>query len=341
MTTSPWDNGGSRLSQAFRLNPHSPSKALRRDNAGRCLYCYNKVWWFDRADGGRIPLIPKQFPTSRVPPRARWSVDAGLARPGAVSDTCWIAHPTVCPGIERGEEMQDAGLADLHRQSAINMQTAIREGRFSAPLAGPEDEGDQDKDVRPAAWRRDVVAYHSVFLLVPSTVEELSCVALSDATNGRCENVVLDPRAGYQGEWAELEIPFTRGRRRDHGLWEGHTMWVWSLNSVSYQESIRWRHQHCAQHATGGTTPDAHPRECEHFDIFRHSQHVRHQRPGTAAGPAAAAEESRVICAGTGCGNGNVGAVPEREIVPDVGWLCWKCRPKHTARRATHRRWQD
>ncbi|MFD3470645.1 DUF6083 domain-containing protein [Streptomyces sp. NPDC058682] len=124
MNTAPWDSGG-RTPKAMRIHPHSPSKSLRGDNAGRCLYCHNLIRWYDRADGGRIPLLPKQCPTSRVPARARWSVDSGVARPGSVEDTCWIAHPTICPGIER-DGFADAGLADLHRQSAINMQTAMR-----------------------------------------------------------------------------------------------------------------------------------------------------------------------------------------------------------------------
>ncbi|MFG2977705.1 DUF6083 domain-containing protein [Streptomyces sp. NPDC048331] len=325
----------------MRIHPHAPSKSLRGDNTGRCLYCHNVVWWYDRADGGRIPLLPRQFPTSRVPPRARWSVDAGVARLGSVEDTCWIAHPTVCPGIEH-EEFTDTGLADLHRQSAINMQTAIREGRFSAPLTGAENDDQgagRERDGR--STRRDVVAYHSVHLLAPSTVGELLCVALSEATGQRCDNLVRDDRAGFQGEWAEIEMPYPRDPTGDAPLWEGQTMWVWSLNNVSYKESVRWRDQHCPAHAAESTTPDAHPRECEHFDPFRHSSHIRYQRP--TAVPVFSPEPSkatRLICAGKGCDAGKVGAVPDREVVEGLGWMCYKCRPKHTARRATHRRWE-
>ncbi|MGW4688544.1 DUF6083 domain-containing protein [Streptomyces sp. NPDC004244] len=338
MTTPPWDSI-SQLPPTLRLSPYTPSKALRRDNVGRCMYCYNRVWWFDRADGGRIPLIPMEFPTARVPRRAQWSVDAGLARPGAMRDSCWIAHPTVCPGIE-GDEPSEAGLADLRRQCAINMQTAIREGKFTAPLM----ETDDNDEALPAAARqpcRDVMAYHSVHLLVPTTVQELRCVALTESTNERCQNPVLDSSAGYQGDWAEQEIPLPQGRAGRPALWEGQTMWVWSLNSVDYQESVRWRNQRCPDHGAGSTAPDASPRECEHFDPFLHGAHIRHIRPQQAASvPPGLPGAQRTRCAGENCINGNEGHVPEHEIVLGVGWLCWKCRPKRTRRQATHRRWQ-
>lgn len=341
MNTAPWDIGG-RTPKAMRIHPHAPSKSLRGDNAGRCLYCHNPIWWYDRADGGRIPLLPKQFPTSRVPARARWSVDSGVARPGSVEDTCWIAHPTICPGIEH-DGFEDAGLADLHRQSAINMQTAIREGRFSAPLTGAEnDDQDTGRENGGHPSHRDVIAYHSMHLIAPATVDELLCVALSEAAGRRCENPVRDDRAGFQGEWAEVEMPYPREPNANAPLWEGQTMWVWSLNNVSYKESVRWRDQHCPAHASESTAPDTQPRECEHFDPFRHSSHIQYQHPADA--PTVAQMPSRgaarLVCAGKGCDAGKVGAVPEREVVKGLGWLCYKCRPKHTARRATHRRWQ-
>ncbi|WP_425424571.1 DUF6083 domain-containing protein [Streptomyces katrae] len=140
----------------------TPSKALRGDNVGRCLYCFNRIWWFDRADGGRIPLIPKQFPAARVPAHVRWNVDAGLARAGSNGDTCWIPHPVVCPGLEH-EEFKDPGLADLYRQSSLNMQAAIREALQRSP-GGDGGRGDRSGDAEQVAVSgRD--AYHSVYLV--------------------------------------------------------------------------------------------------------------------------------------------------------------------------------
>lgn len=324
----------------MRLHPHTPSKALRSDNVGRCLYCFNRIWWFDRADGGRIPLIPKQFPAARVPAHVRWNVDAGLARSGSSGDTCWIPHPVVCPGLEH-EEFKDPGLADLYRQSSLNMQAAIREGRFSAPLIETKDEETAaETPIRLPC--QDVIAYHSVYLVAPTTIDELQCVAQSHASGERCANPIVDPHALYQGEWAEQPVPHPRGWGGGPGLWEGQTMWVWSLNATSYQESVRWRSQRCSAHSAGSTAPDAHPRECEHFDAIRHGHCIRHARPATS--PVVATPELRQAqhtrCAASGCLNGKAGHVPEHELVPGVGWLCWRCRPKHTKRRITHRRWQ-
>ncbi|MET9568497.1 DUF6083 domain-containing protein [Streptomyces virginiae] len=338
-TPAPWDST-SQPSQTMRLHPHTPSKALRRDSVGRCLYCYNTIWWYDRADGGRIPLLPGEFPTVRVPQSVQWSVDAGLARQGSTGDFCCIPHPVVCPGIEH-DEFNDPGLADLYRQSALNMQAAVREGHFSAPLfETPEEEGAEVGPVKRPC--RDIIAYHSVHLVVPTTVGELRCVALSEVTGERCSGLVLDPDAIYQGEWVEQQIPHPRGRVDEPALWEGQTMWVWSLNNVTYQDSVRWRSQRCPAHGAGSTAPDVHPRECEHFDPIGHGYCIRHVKPATAATFAPEIRQAqRTRCAEKGCLNGKTGRVPEQELVPGVGWLCWKCRPKYTKRRITHRRWQS
>ncbi|MFG2712016.1 DUF6083 domain-containing protein [Streptomyces goshikiensis] len=67
--------------------------------------CRHLVEYYDRDDGGRIPLVPHES----IPLRSRWNVNGGVASVGAQGLAhCYIAHPAPCPGNDRGIRMPDS-----------------------------------------------------------------------------------------------------------------------------------------------------------------------------------------------------------------------------------------
>lgn len=342
--TAPWDRPTDQH-RTLRLHPHSPSRGLRGDNVARCTLCDHHVWYFDREDGGRIPLVPGQFPTRAVPPRARWSVDGGQARFGDMGRaSCWIAHPSVCPGVDHDDN--DEELAGARRALAWRTRKAIEEGRFTAPLRVSIDEAEDAPVEAPAHHGpRDIVDIFGTLMLGPNTVDKIRCVSLSASKDQRCGNTVFDENERYQGQWVEAEVPVpagrVRGRAHQDDLWAGQMMWVYVLAGVDRDEQVRWRDQRCHDHADGSSLADALGPEWVRFSLFRHDVYISTQKPTHAKKAEKESREGRVRCAGHDCINGKVGAVRPHEVINGLGWLCWKCRPKHERRKVVERRWQN
>ncbi|WP_437086109.1 DUF6083 domain-containing protein [Streptomyces sp. enrichment culture] len=320
---APWDEPPGGL-PGLRLNPHSPSKALRRPNTDTCTFCGHHVWYFDRYDGGRIPLVPREFPAGAVPPRARWSVDGGIARPGDMGRSrCWIAHPAVCPGIAHDGADGD-GLAGARRALAWRTRKAVAEGRFTAPLpVSPDEAGGGERGAARAAdpGERHILAYAGALLLGPAGIDRIRCVA-SDGDGGRCDATVHDPNAPYQGVWVETEIPVPSDRAGQQTVWAGRMMWVYVLEGLDHVERMRWKNQRCPGHgSTVSTDPDAVPAEWVRFSPFRDERHILTHRPRTArhGGDDRPPVVPRTRCAGRGCVNGKEGAVAEHELVDGGG----------------------
>ncbi|MER7761651.1 DUF6083 domain-containing protein [Streptomyces sp. NPDC097619] len=326
----------------LRINPHSPSRALRSDNTDRCAYCGHRVWWFDRADGGRIPLVPKEFPVRAVPVRARWAVDGGMARIGDMGrGTCWLAHPAVCPGMEHEDE-DDPQLAGARRALAVRTRKLVESGAFVPRPRVPEEESGDLADSAPAALvprpreagprERHVLSYSGILLLGPDTIDRIGCVSVAAGTGERCRNTVLDRTSNYQGDWQRVPVPVPPGRAGPT-LWADAHMWVYALDGVDYTESVRWRNQRCVAHEAG-TTPDAAQVEWVRFTPFRDADHILYGRPADADRAEADREyqRERIVCAGAGCVNGKEGTVDPDDLVEGVGWLCYQCRPRHLRR---------
>lgn len=339
--SAPWDRSPDAI-RALRLNPHSPSKALRGNNVARCTLCGHHVWYFDREDGGRIPLLPRTFPSQAIPARARWSVDSGLARFGDMGrPSCWIAHPTLCPGVEHEDD--DADLAGARRALAWRTRLAVEEGRFTAALRAPAGTvADIPVPEAITSTTRHVVDLFSSLLIGSDAIDKIRCVSVASSHGGRCGNTVWDHSASYWPEWVEVEIPFPRGAKRQGTLWDGQMMWACVFTCLDRDERLRWRNQRCTTHGEGSTLPDAVGPEWDHFSLLRHEPYILTHKPPTVERPAGTVRpKGREKCNGAGCSSGKVGAIPAHEVIPGIGWLCWKCRMKHKRRNVTHERWQN
>ncbi|MFD7735862.1 DUF6083 domain-containing protein [Kitasatospora phosalacinea] len=333
---------GGRLT-ATRLDPWSPSRTLRAHATGACQRCGNPIEWYDRADGGRIPLLPGEFPAARVPGRYRWTVEGGSARHGShgrIDKFCRIPHPAVCPGVQHTG--LDPVLEPLLQALAVRTRKMIDAGTFTAPLAE-----DTDEDVAqepepapqpdaPAPADRHVLAWGGRLRIAPCPIDEVRCIALDDENGERCEDTLFDLA---EGSWEQIPVPTPRGRKntRSRGA-----MWVWELAPLHYRDALRWMQQRCSVHHDSDA-PDAVAPEFVEFNADRHGNFIlRHrpygfERPTPATDPAAAppAEPVRTVCSGDHCTN--------TTVVPDVeaGWLCYACARTGQRRAGVHRRWQQ
>ncbi|MFJ1757333.1 DUF6083 domain-containing protein [Kitasatospora sp. NPDC088134] len=332
---------GARLTPAARLDPWSPSKTLRSHATGACQYCGNPVEWYDRADGGRIPMLPGEFPARRIPGRYRWTVEGGSARHGShgrIDKFCRIAHPAVCPGVQHTG--LDPVLVPLQQALALRTRRMIDAGTFTAPLADDtaEDAAEEPEPApapdAPAPAGRHVLAWGGRLRIAPCPIDEVRCIALDDESGDRCEDTLFDLA---EGSWEQIPVPVPPGRKntRPRGA-----MWVWELAPLHYRDALRWMQQRCTLHHDSDA-PDAVPCEFVEFNADRHGNFVlRHrppgyQRPAPAPEPGAEpGEPVRTVCSGDNCTN--------TTVVPDVppDWLCYACARTRQRRSETHRRWQ-
>lgn len=340
---SPVEAGQSRVLHTLHVWKSSASKTLRRQAQGRCAYCGHAIEYFDRFDGGRIPLVPyKDFRSAQVPGQFHWSVANGIAY-GTAGDrgTCRLPHPAVCPMVEHSDD--DPELEDVRSVLRVRTRKWIEAGTF-VPRAQPdqseEDVAEQHVHVDHGA-RRHVVRRATTFWLAPAAVDAVTCVAHVRSTGTRCTALVFDPEVD-DGAWEQVEIPAAPGRAGQAVLGADGLMWVWALHPLDFADLQRWIRQRCTVHWRS-TTHDAVPPQWVHFNTFHHDQYILRTRPadlprrrairhplldGATVGPA-----KRTICAAEGCRNGSVLSV-------DEGWLCYKCRPRHQRRETAHRTWQ-
>ncbi|MER7848321.1 DUF6083 domain-containing protein [Kitasatospora sp. NPDC096077] len=325
----------------LRLHASNPSKVLRSRARGTCGWCGNVVDWFDRFDGGRIPLTPMLFPSVRVPRRHQWSVDRGMAHLGATGDECRIPHPAICPALEHVG--QDPELARMTQVLGVNTRKLIDTGKFTPPAAAPDDEDEiaqpEPENAAPDGSARHILYHGSVLKICPGRIEDLQCVADAESTRRRCENPVFDIS---EGGWTQVDIPPAAGRSGKAILltYRGR-MWAWEIQPLDYKDALRWFWQKCPMHHNA---PEAHDRELIDFSTARHAPFILTERPPgyeaaqttTAASGSATqpSEAGRTRCASDGCWNGTL--VPVND-----GWLCWQCAKRARTRETVRRKWQQ
>ncbi|MFD8597498.1 DUF6083 domain-containing protein [Kitasatospora sp. NPDC059646] len=325
---------------AARLDPWSPSKTLRADATGTCNRCGNPVEWYDRADGGRIPMLHGEFPAKRVPFQYRWSVEGGVARRGSygrVDLRCRIPHPTVCPNVDHTG--LDPVMLPMVQALAVRTRKMIENGTFTPPIDEDVDE-DAAQEVEPepqpeaeAPTGRHVLAWGGRLRIAPCRIDDVRCIAWDDNTDDRCERTLFDIA---EGAWEQIPVPAPSGRRNRGPR---GAMWVWELSPLDYRDALRWIQQRCTEH-NGGNAPDAVPNEFVDFNADRHGRFIIRRRPEGYARPAPTpaddtpAAPRTTNCAGGYCSNTTVVAVG-----PD--WLCYSCERTQRRRVGVHRRWQQ
>ncbi|MCX4546454.1 DUF6083 domain-containing protein [Streptomyces sp. NBC_01565] len=335
---APWDRDGAPA-RTLWIDAFSPAKGLRGNNVDRCRCCHHLVECYDRDDGGRISLVPHEFPTASIRLRCRWNVSGGVASPGDQGRThCYIAHPTLCPGIEP-EDADDPQLAGARRALAVRTQQAISQGLFTAPgrvtrhevTLSPAPAPAPAPAARPASTRH-ILTYSGRLWIGPAEIDRIRCVAHASTTGQRYRRTVLNREDPYWGAWEQAAVPVPPGRAAQESLWAGRTMWVFSINGLDYHGYRRWLAQRCTAHWQG-TAHDAIAPQWDRFSVFRDEAHITYERPPHAQRAQPTPQTPRLVrCAGDGCTHTTVRTVEE-------GWLCWQCERRHKRRRRTHQRW--
>ncbi|MDO0929740.1 DUF6083 domain-containing protein [Streptomyces sp. TG1A-8] len=318
----------------MRVHQSSPSTLLRRDAIAQCRYCGERMEYFDRYDHGRIPMVPKALPSDRFPVQMRWHILRGIALPGDGGESyCYVPHPAFCAAVEHPESSRE--LTEVRALFRLRFEKRIKQGFI--PVLRPSDEDEvAEQHVEPVEGLRHVIAYASALWLAPGKVEDIQCVARAWRTGERCLNAVSHD----EGEWTEIEIPYTPGRAGQEVLWAGSTMWVYALHTLYPDEFRRWMHQHCTQHTGGTSKDDALPPQWVRFRPLVHDDFILRERPAQVELPSLAnigiarlaLEPERTECATPDCHNGSVAKVLE-------GWLCYKCERARKHRERVHRQW--
>ncbi|WP_231978162.1 DUF6083 domain-containing protein [Streptomyces sp. TLI_053] len=258
-----WDGSrrGPQTSRALRIDPNSPTKALRSALMDTCRRCGNAIEWCYRVDNGHIPLHPAELSAARVPPSLRWYIAHGIAYPvGSDSPWCRIPHPDLCPATNPRPPADN--LDGLRRTLALRTRSLIDLGLLPPP--GPDDTPSANSG--PA---RPVVHLLHTDYLAPGPVHTIRCVAQTRRRR-RCPQPVDTPVPA--GRWILLPlqgIPTTPAVTA-----------VYHLADLSHSEQIRWRHQHCSLHRAGHAA-DVLPPQWQLFDATLHHQHIHPALPDT------------------------------------------------------------
>ncbi|MEH0524839.1 DUF6083 domain-containing protein [Streptomyces stelliscabiei] len=260
--------------RSLRVNPGGTSRLLRCGQHSRCRECGNRIEWYHRSGPRMVRLHPRELPAARVPADCRWHVSSGIAHPaGDGSSWCRIPHALLCPARDTPAA---AELGALRRALAVNTRRLIDAGTFVPPAAPPDGAAARRTVCRPA---RPVVQLLYVRYLAAGPVEDIQCVALT-RRRGRCTRPVLAPHIPA-GSWTLMPATSTTGQL----ALPADVMAVYDLSALSYAEQLRWRAQHCPQHAATTTAPDLTVPDWEPFDPLLHREHIHtrlptHSRPG-------------------------------------------------------------
>lgn len=217
----------------MRVWGSNASQELRANAQAQCVYCGHPMEYFDRFDGGRIPMLTVELPSARLPERYRWHIQGGVAYRGDGGlDRCRLPHPVVCPTAEHQDDDED--LNDVRRRLGVATRNAINAGLFTPRVQGTDETEVAEQHIKiEDGAQRHVVRHATSLWLAPTTVDALRCVArAAGTTDERCDTAVLAGQPG-EGGWEEVDIPTPRGREGQRVLAAGDTMWVWTVHVPS------------------------------------------------------------------------------------------------------------
>ncbi|MGW1675195.1 DUF6083 domain-containing protein [Streptomyces sp. NPDC002324] len=265
------------------MNPGGTSRLLRCGQHSRCRECGNRIEWYHRSGPRMVRLHPRELPAARVPADCRWHVSSGIAHPaGDGSSWCRIPHALLCPARDTPPA---AGLAALRRALAVNTRRLIDADTFIPAAARPDGAAAQQAVCRPV---RPVVQLLYVRYLAAGPVEDIQCVALTRRRR-RCTRPVLAPHIPA-GTWTLM--PATSSATGQLAL-PADVMAVYDLSALSYAEQLRWRAQHCPQHAATAVVPDLTVPDWEPFDPLLHREHIHTRLPNLSRpGPSGRARKA-------------------------------------------------
>ncbi|PCG83104.1 hypothetical protein CIB93_26425 [Streptomyces sp. WZ.A104] len=270
-----WDGTSARSprSRSLRVDADSPTRLVRSAQPGRCPDCGNRVDWHPRTDGDdrAVGLHPQELPAAAVPAASRWHVSSGIAHP-AHDGTAWcrIPHTALCPARSAPAALTPQ-LAALRRHLALHTCRLINNGALTTPAAPPSPE--RTESCRPA---QPVAHLLSVLYIAGHPIDAIQCVAQTRQRH-RCARPVLDDQAPH-GTWALLPTTLPSHRPTSPSV---DRMAIYNLTHLPYTEQLRWRHQHCPDHATSSAA-DLALTEWEPFDPQLHYQHIHSRLPHSA-----------------------------------------------------------
>ncbi|GAA5215860.1 hypothetical protein GCM10023323_66580 [Streptomyces thinghirensis] len=252
----------------LRTTATSPGRFPTAGRTRRCYACGNPIELFPRADHRLIALHPAELATAVIPEDCRWHLSAGIAHPsGDGSPWCRISHRLVCP------RRTDSSQSRTHLD-ALRLRLALRTRRLiDTGLLSPAPHCSEQPSTTPA---RPVVRVLLNLYLASTSLDNICCIAQRPHRR-LCGKRVLDD--GFPaGTWRLLPVG-TQHSRGQSPL----PMAVYDLDGLDPAQRLRWRAQHCPDHAA--TPVDLDQTEWQVFDPFLHADHMYTQLPHTPRRP--------------------------------------------------------
>ncbi|WUU58650.1 DUF6083 domain-containing protein [Streptomyces sp. NBC_01685] len=267
-----WDGTpvGPTRPRSLRVTSDSPTRLIRSAQPGHCGHCGNRIDRYLRVDNSPVSLHPQELPAAAVPAIHRWHISSGTAHP-AHDGTPWcrIPHTTLCPA-RPASAAPTPQVTALRRHLALHTRRLINNGTFTPPLAAASP---TPPPADPCGPTRPVVHLLCSRYLAAHPIDTVQCVSQTRQRR-RCTRPVLDPDIP-SGRWTLLPVATPGSQPPRPGL---SLMAVYDLTHLPYTEQLRWRHQHCPDHAAPGAA-DLSLAEWEPFDPALHHQHIHTRLP--------------------------------------------------------------
>ncbi|MEV5513912.1 DUF6083 domain-containing protein [Streptomyces flaveolus] len=266
-----WD-GSPRAPHPHRWPPRalatSPDRLPHPGQARRCCACGNRIELYPGTGRHLVALHPAELTAAEVPEDCQWHLSAGIAYPsGDGSMWCRIPHRLVCP---RRTPAPQAGV----RLGALRHRLTLHTRRLiDAGLLTPAPRRSEQPPPTPA---RPVVRILLNLYLADTPVENIRCVA-QPPHRPPCRQRVLDARC-QPGVWRLLPT----GPHHEQGP-PSPPVAIYDLHRLDRDEQLRWRIQHCPEHATAPADLDQ--AEWQVLDPLLHAAHLHARLPRSSRRP--------------------------------------------------------
>lgn len=251
-----------------RATSTGPGRFLTAGQTRRCCACGNPIELFPRADHRLIALHPAELASAVIPEDCLWHLGAGIAHPsGDGRPWCRIPHRLVCPR-RTDPPRSRPHLDDLRLRLALPTRRLIDTGLFT-----PAPHHSEQSSTTPA---RPVVRVLLNLYLARASLDNIRCIA-QHSHRPLCGQRVLD--AGLPaGTWRLLPVG-TQHNRGPSPL----PMAVYDLDRLDPAQQLRWRAQHCPDHAA--VPVDLDQTEWQVFDPILHADHLHTRLPHPSRRP--------------------------------------------------------